>query len=273
MLLILSKKNKQNENGQILLIVLFIMSIALAVGISMSNRFISNLRNRSETDDSSKAMSMAEAAIEKILLISSDTLKTYAQNGTCGSNCHFQVTGSNGQIISADVVLTLTGQSTNEAYPVSINPSQSVEITLNGYTSNQNVYICWNTAASVEAIYMYNQSGVIKATPYAFNSTLASHPENGFTTATSLFGYSSCGTIAASQTPLAIRLKPYYVETTAYLLPAAGYALPVQGILITSTGKAGNARRIATVLKTNPYTPTPFDYVLYQKSENDPLSN
>ncbi len=266
-------KKSLNEKGQVIIIATFIMVLALAIGISVSNRFISGIRNISEADNSSKALSMAEAAVEKILLLPGTTLESYITNNNCGSDCQLEIVDTTGQRLRATVTLSYTGQSTDQAYPLDLLEGQTVEVFLQGYTSGQNVYVCWNTDASVEAQYVYTQSGATLVTPYAVNAASSTHSENYFSTATSLFGYNSCVTIPATNTPQALRIKPYYRETEVFVLPAAGYGLPIQGIQIEAIGSAGNARRKVTVVKTNSYVPTQFDYVLYQKSDSQALSN
>jgi hypothetical protein len=254
-----------NQNGQVIIIATFIMVLALAIGISVSNRFISGIRNISEADNSSKALSLAEAAVEKILLLPSSTLESYITNNNCGTDCQLEITDTTGQRLTATVSLSYTGQTINAPYPLELLEGQTVEVFLQGYTSGQNVYVCWNTDASIEALYVSTQSSTVRATPYAANAASSTHTENGFSTATSLFGYYSCLTVPASNTPQALRIKSYYRETEVHVLPASGYGLPIQGIQIQAVGMAGNARRKVTVIKTNSYLPTQFDYVSVSK--------
>ena len=263
----------KNEQGQVIIIATFIMVLALAIGISVSNRFIGGIRNISEADNSSKALSMAEAAVEKMLLLPSSTLESYITNNNCGSDCQLQIVDTTGQTLRATVTLSYTGQTIDAVYPLDLSEGQTVEVFLQNYTSGQNVYVCWNTDASIEAQYVYKQSNNTLITPYAANAAASTHTENGFSTATALFGYNSCITVPATNTPQALRLKSYYRETEVFILPASGYGLPIQGIQIAAVGTAGNAKRKVTVVKTNSYVPTPFDYVLYQKSDSQALSN
>jgi hypothetical protein len=70
-----------------------------------------------------------------------------------------------------------------------------------------------------------------------------------------------------------VRLKSYYLNTTVSIFPEDGQSIPKQGIIITSLGKSGTATRKVTVLKTTGTLPAEFDYAIYQKSPDDPLSN
>lgn len=268
-----SRKVFNNENGQVIIIATFIMALALAIGISVSNRFISGIRNLSEADNSSKALSLAEAAVERILLLPTSTLESYITNNNCGSDCQLEIVDTTGQRLTATVNLSYTGQTIDEPYPLELLEGQTVEIFLQGYTSGQNVYVCWNTDASIEALYVNTQSGTVRVTPYTSNAASSIHTENGFPTATALYGYNSCLTVPTTNTPQALRIKSYYRETEVHVLPASGYGLPIQGIQIEAVGAAGKARRKVTVIKTNSYVPTQFDYVLYQKSDSQALSN
>src|SRR3972149_7458157 len=66
---------KPNEVGQVFLIVLLVMVIALTVGLSVASRNIVSLRTSEEERDSQRALAAAEAGIEQ-------SLKT---NSTVGS--------------------------------------------------------------------------------------------------------------------------------------------------------------------------------------------
>ncbi|MFH1648628.1 MAG: hypothetical protein ABIA11_02795, partial [Patescibacteria group bacterium] len=76
-----------------------------------------------------------------------------------------------------------------------------------------------------------------------------------------------------SNTPEMVRLKAFYSDSYIYVIPNETQTIPSQGIIITSTGRAGNAIKSVSVLKSSAMAPEYFDYVIYQKSEDDPLSN
>src|SRR3989338_410727 len=102
-----------DQKGQTFVIVLMIMILALSIGLTVSSRFIKNLRNVVGSDNSSKATGVAEAAIERILLIPTDTLTSYINNNTCGSDCALQIVDSTGQKFDATVTLSFEGNSDN----------------------------------------------------------------------------------------------------------------------------------------------------------------
>lgn len=262
----------RQQKGQTLVVVLMIMILALSMGLTISSRFVKNLHNVVGADNSSKATGVAEAAVERILLLPADTLTSYINNNTCGSDCALQITDSTGQKLDATVTLSFVGNS-GSSYPISIAEADAAAVSLTGYQQGRSVYVCWNDSNSIIGYYIYTQSGVTKATPFAYNAVLANNTTNGFSSASANFGYQNCFSIVASQTPIALRLHSVYGRTDVNVLPEAGFNIPVQGIKIVSTGKVGNATKIITVIKSTTFTPAYFDYSVYQKSETDALSN
>ena len=78
------------------------MAIALAVGVTVSSRFMSTLKTISESDNSTRALAVAEAAIENILIVPQETLKTINYNN-CGNSCVLEISGESNYRARADV--------------------------------------------------------------------------------------------------------------------------------------------------------------------------
>src|SRR5688572_23181590 len=64
----------EKQRGQVLLIVVLVMIVALTVGLSLISRSITNLRTSTEEAESQKALAAAEAGIERAL--ESGTIET-----------------------------------------------------------------------------------------------------------------------------------------------------------------------------------------------------
>lgn len=58
---------KNNQQGQVILILLLIMTVALAIGLSVVQRSLTDVSTASKLEQSSRAFSAAEAGIEQIL--------------------------------------------------------------------------------------------------------------------------------------------------------------------------------------------------------------
>jgi hypothetical protein len=260
------------QSGQTLMVMIMLMTIAMFIGISVSSRFIKNIRLISATDNSVKATSIAEALVERILLIPSATLESYISNNNCGTDCALTITDTTGQALTAVATLSFSGNSTS-SYAMKIMQDATSQVLLTGYPTGRSINICWNGSNSITGLYVYTQSGITKATPFAYNAASTSHSENGFSPATANLGYANCFSISAAQTPIGLRLKSVYGEIDTYAIPEAGYSIPIQGIQISSVGQAGDALKKVVVIKSKPSAPAMFDYVLYQKSASDTLSN
>ncbi|MBW6441754.1 hypothetical protein K0B04_02480 [Patescibacteria group bacterium] len=263
------QKNKQK--GQTLVIVIVVMVLALSVGVTISSRYIKTLRDLSESDNSSRALAVAEAAIENILMVPDETLKEYIDTGICDT-CTLEISGENNYRARADVELSYAGLS-DDLYIIKVNEGEVYQLNLNGYNTGSTVGVCWDSMSPVYASYIYEQSGVFSSEIYAYNPIGYSGTTNGYLEAESLYGYQNCFTVNIVDTPHVLRVKPNSGETFFYFIPTDGQDIPSQGILITSVGRSGNAIRKVQVLKTTGSVPEFFDYVIYQKSLDDPLSN
>jgi hypothetical protein len=262
---------KQNQSGQTLIIIILVMTVALTIGVIVSSRFINTLRNISESDNSSRALAVAEAAVENILIIPDETLVGYVNHNNCGSDCVLEISGSFGYSARADVTLSFAGSS-NEPYKMKIPSGEVYQLSLNGYGSGTDIDVCWDNQSSIYASYIYEQSGVFSQ-PYTYNPVGYSGPINGFLEAISNHSHLSCFSVTAIGNPRALRVVPYSQESVIYFIPSSGQNIPSQGIEITSVGRSGDAVKTVKVLKTTGYVPEYFDYAVYQKSPDDPLSN
>ena len=68
------------QKGQILLLVVLVMTIALTIGLSLATRTITDIRTTTEEENSQRAFSAAEAGIEKALLESSGATGSFVNN-------------------------------------------------------------------------------------------------------------------------------------------------------------------------------------------------
>src|SRR3972149_4690052 len=103
MVVLCPDKHWERQKGQVLLIVVLVMIVALTVGLSLISRSVTNLRTSTEEAESQKALAAAEAGIEQALksgtapagenLGSNKT--TYSTNVTALSGTKFMVNGGN----------------------------------------------------------------------------------------------------------------------------------------------------------------------------------
>lgn len=263
----------KNEKGQTLVIMFVIMVIALSIGIAVSSRFVGGLSLITQSDQSSRAIAVAEAAIEHLLLLPIATLEDYALNGTCGSDCTLSITSGEGQVMTANATLSKLGGS-EDPYLIDLTVDETSQVNLVGYPTNTDFFVCWNEPdMSVTGIYIHGTVGSYEADAFSYNPPTTTHAENNFSTTTALSGYSNCITIASVDDSALLRLKAVYNEGFVVIIPASGEILPTQGILIESVGTAGNSTKTVSVIITDPILPAQFDYTIFQKSPSSALSN
>jgi len=267
------KEIHKKQEGQTLVIVFVMMVLALSIGIAVSSKYIKTVGIISRGDNTARAHAAAEAAIEHILLLPISTLENYAQNGTCGADCTLQIDSGDGQTITATVELSRLGNS-SDPFLVELSEDSSSQVSLTGYQDNTNLSVCWNESnMSVQSIFIHGTQGDYDAESMSYNPTTTTHSDNNFDMASPAMGYNHCFTFNSQTDPAMLRMKAVYQEGSVMVIPSGGANLPTQGILIESIGVAGQSEKKVSVIITDPILPTNFDYVLYQKSTTEPLSN
>ncbi len=258
---------KLNQQGQILVVMVSLMVLALSVGIAVSTRFVESLRTFTRSDNSAKALFAAEAAAEKTLMMPDTTLKDYIKYSNCGTACTLSFPDG----ATASVALSLLGNSTG-AYALNLKANEFSQITLDTYSNDSYVDVCWNEPVSMYGMYVYKDSTNYKADSYAVNSFGATL-SNGFSNSVSQSGYTSCFRVTAQKTPVLLRLKPFGADTECFILPATSKSLPGQGILIEATGTFKDTIKKVTVVKKNKAVVSLFDYSINQNISSETLSN
>lgn len=269
--------HKEREKGQAIVVIFILMTLALSVGIGVATRFVKNLRMSERVDISARSVAIAEAGIERLLLLPYETLADYIQYSSCGTDCYLEVTGDDGVVATATVTLSHLGAS-SDPFLVSLSTTETREVDLDGYPTSANAWVCWNDApsgetASVTGLYFHGTRGSYGVDNFAYNPVGSTHIENGFDNASANLGYSHCFSILSKDDSKMLRLKSVYNDADVFIIPAPSEELPSQGILLESVGEVDDVEKIVRVVKSNPFLPGYFDYVLYSKSQEEPLAN
>ncbi len=264
------------EKGQTLVIIVLVMVLALSIGITTSSRFIKSLRSVTRTQTGYRASAVADALLERLLLKTPQELDEYITNNSCGSECTLQITNSDGVIESATATITRLGDS-SDAFSVPLTLNASNEVNLVGYPNNTDLTICWNEAGleplpAVVGILVYGSVGNYDATSIAYNSN-SSVLNNNFSQASPANGYQSCFDISSGTSPQLLRLRALYQNVDVMIFPHASAIIPGQGILIESVGTSLDTTTKIGAIRGSNKTPYLFDYVIYSKSDINPLAN
>lgn len=281
----------KSKPGQILILVLLIVVVSLAIGLSVAARNLTNLRISTQTEISQRAFYAAEYGIE-------DKLYALQQGGTCAGTCVSTFTPTSGGI-TANVTVTTQNSiqksvALGDIAQLNLLPTPScpgaVPCTIRiGWVSNSNASETSNPA-SLEITEICNSGGFKQTRFYVQGSS--SHigenlpsPTAWYIQPTSLIcastpvSYTYAAQAASGQAytkyvdiPMLsgaylMRIRPLYNNTTIFVPTNTNVSLPNQAYQITSTNATDNTngvtRKIQVSKSTLPQLPAVFDFALY----------
>lgn len=282
----------KNQEGQIVLITLLVLTIATTVALSLIGRTTTDTSITSNTEDSSRAFSAAEAGVEQALklgvgtngpqvLVAGDPSVTYdvTVSSIGGASGLFEFPKRTLEGVTETVWLAEHNATTGLLDETAVYRAPSIDI-------------CWSTAAIRPAIiasliYRESSDNSYRVIKQAFDPDPVRAASNQFT---STYIPGGCGTdtgtdyketltfnslnptldpTVANPTPdilLALRLRPVY-QDTKIMIDSGGTILPQQGNRIESIGTTltGVNRKII-VFQQYRSPSTIFESALYSQS-------
>lgn len=250
-MVLLNSMTPYNQQGQVLLFMMLVMSVVLTVGLSIATQAITNIRTSAEEKNSEQAFSAAEAGLEQSLQNTNPISGSLPNNATYQTNVitvagtEFLLNG--GSVVpkddAADVWLS--------SYPGYKNPlTGNVTIYWGNTTDTCTTQESTNTMAAIEIIRITGTTTNPQADRAVFDPCLSREAINHFATPDS-----SGGTVAGRSfaykasffvnSGLLLRIIPLYAPTTIGVTgcDAANNncaSLPSQGVQIQSVGTADN---------------------------------
>lgn len=273
---------RESQKGQVFLIVVLVMVVALSVGLSVAARTLTNLRISTDETNSSKALFAAEAGIEQALKTGQEiTEQTLDPNTT------------NNIKIKSVTITTLSGNTflLNNGAPVSKDDggdvwlssysTDSAKLYQNPWSGTLNIY--WGgstescnpsiTASALEIIVISGSRASPAFTRYAIDpcASTARGTANHFNAPNGSSGSVEGRSFKFSQSinvtnGLITRIIPIYNTTSIGIVGVpvnGGPALPSQGRIIVSTGSVGNTQRKISYFQGYESVPSEFFYSLF----------
>ena len=238
------------QKGQALIVILLVLAVALTVGLAVVSRSVTDIGTSTTQEESSRALSAAEAGIEAALAAPMN--QQYNSIGVVG--------------------IPYSGNSISIPEPLSAGESATIFMT--GHDSDGNITegvgeyspgsldLCWGTVSTgskpaIEASLYYKTAGVYKITRYAYDPD----SRGGFTASDTSIG--SCPTDHSylyhktiSGLPsgkILLRVRLLYNGDTAHFVAVSGSSsFPVQGKNITSEATDGSTTRKIEVFQRYP---------------------
>lgn len=287
-----------SEQGQTLLIILLIVSVALTIGLSLISRSVTDISLSEKTEDAARAYSAAEAGIEQALM-----------TGVGANDVSFPENNARYSVSIGD----LAEGSTEFAFsqPFTTDQVQTLWLATHDdlirYFSNDHLGVYWGNSGTpsnsaltpaLEVTMYYNDGGTYEVTRFALdpntgrsNSFCNPDPDvldsptcdkvDGFYSPTRVDGkdfqfgalLDLSNFVGAAKVPLFARLRLLYSDSSHFLgakvegTPQGGQgAFPAQGERLDSTGQSGDATRKVEVVRWYPAPPPIFDFALYSGS-------
>lgn len=277
-------KNKFNNQGQVLLIVVIAMAVTLGVGLGITSRSTESLKRTTNLDSLQKVTAAAEGALEKKLLLTdqelensllSDTPFVEDFNNDTVSNVTISklTAGSSGMIYerikpseSVTFLLSEFSNATNTLTPntacVKLTVTPPVDYMLNVVTSNPSVQIFSSTDLSTNT----NQVNRVKTNTYLMESYIYSG--GNFKT---VGPSTNCpdGSFLFANAYL-LRFQPLSAEVTTLNVSTTNQNVQkiIQGFKLVSKGryKDGINDQTTRTIEAYKYLDTPssiYDYTLF----------
>lgn len=277
---------KSSQKGQVLLIIVLIMVIALTVGLALISRSIISLKNTNEQADSQKAFQAAEAGVEIGLQKPITTNEVDIGQKTLDNNA----------VINGVALHPITGSSIvlNNGNPISQDAGLDIWLTnypnYSGTPWTGSLYLYWGTNAgcqdaALEAIVISGSSatdpnasikrygidpcgtGSIDASQNRSGQNKFAAAQVGTTVANKSFNF---GTNIPITNGLIVRVIPLYTNTPIGIKgfdnqdPPQPKDFPSQGRIITSTGSFNATEREVSFYQGFPLLPSEFFYAVFQ---------
>lgn len=286
------------KNGQVLLIIILVVTVALAIGLSIIQRSLIDVSTSTKVEQSARAFSAAEAAIEKAI-----------RGDLTGVN--FTETGATATISGGNPIPVAPAVNSRQL-PLEYPPLGKEEIahvwladpnSLTPFYTQSSIDVLWGSIDStekpaIEIKIITESAGVYSVKNYFLDNDSTRVGANGFTNASTGSGVPNCATATAVETalgtarnflcrstltgwsgnPMVLRARFLYSSSSqAFAVQAVGNygscsggcILPTQARLFTSTGTAGDTQRRVQVFRLDKVVPFYFDYAIFSAGDID----
>ena len=265
-------KRLESQKGQVLLIVVLTMILALTVGLSVVSRSITNVKISKQNEESQRAFQAAEAGIENVLKssVSNGVAQNSLSNNSTYSTSVSSINGKNFLLNGGGIVDQDTGVdvwlSDYPNYDNALGAPPKSPVTVNlfwGTTSQTNK--CTNTFGSsttpaLEVLIVYGDKANPSLEKHFFDpcspSSRSSGGESVSTISSNIEGvtlqYSNQVSFSITR-GLIMKVIPIFNSTQVGII--ASDFLPNQGKVVNSTGKSGDTVRKVSYFSSYPQIP------------------
>lgn len=279
------------KSGQILILVLLVVVVALATGLSVASRNITNLRISTQTEESQRAFSAAEGGVEDVL----SKLKIIADEigaGT-GTECTISSDEANCEVVIDPELTAFVNVKGTKIYEIPLVdlgevaqvdlegwPSASAEITVEWIKRDEPsqspsaalefTFVCENSVATLICDNLglsdYSQGREFYRGPGAYpdlsGATLQTCGAGGVD-----YVCSATFNVDSSDNLKLLRIRPFYNATSIKVSGSPDLPTQIYEINSTAATDLGQTRKIQVERTVLPILPAMFDYALYSEGD------
>lgn len=262
-------RQKSSEEGQVVLIVLLVMSVILVVGLSIASRSVTDIKISQQSQEASRALWVAQAGLEEAM----------KSNRSIASSEEKKLSG-----VDYSVTKTGIGGGKEFVFPGNFEPDEPATLWLEGYGGNLTFF--WgkegtlnNTTPALEATLVYkNAGGNFQTKRYVYDPFSGRSPSTNFdghvntaNCSTGEVNFAFCSNpvpLPGSITPYFVRLKLLFNDTAQPIGVQGNAALPQQGNCFESSATVPESGVSRKLRQCQLYGTTPpiFDNVLFSGS-------
>lgn len=268
---------KNNQSGQIALLSLLVLMVATTVGLSLIARSTTDVSVARNVEESSRAFSAAEAGIEEGLKSGESSGGDVIIDPALGVKYSVEVTSVGGNANPFELPWETVKEDTETIWLVNHDPATGLIIETPTYTAST-IDVCWSTETihpAVVVTILYKTGTSYRVAKAAYDPDSRSNnfttPSAGGCTANTNYHttitFSDYGIAPASDTLIALRIRPVYSGAQLAVAPLSPQTLPSQGSVVEAAGSAGsNVNRKITAFKQFRAPASIFDYAVYSES-------
>lgn len=275
-----------NRSGQVLVLVLLVVVVSLAIGLSVASRNITNLKTATQSERSQRAFSASEGGVEDVLS-KLNQVATDITTGSATSGCPVSGDSATCTVPVGNISATVNVKSYNTFdSTIELGSVGQIDINPDGTLATQ-VRIDWGKATgalyepSIEVIEYYKKTdGTYDQNRKYFqgdNSSPAGRAANetgpfdapgvcivipGYKCA--IFGLQTLGVQAGPSGFRILRIRPFW-DKASVKVSGVGGTIPLQSFKLESTARTdeGLTRKVEVNRNALPALPAAFDYALF----------
>jgi hypothetical protein len=273
----MSPKRYQTRPSQTLIIITLVVAVALVIGVTISSRVVTTVREISYKEQSVMALSLADSGVEDALKVLRDDPTTPLPHTVSNAS----VTGDPADGTFSYTISSFGNVGVFDDYSP-LEKGEAVQINIDGYSADE-IRVYWANAADpaeaganqaafeISVVFFDGTEYILNRNAYdpdggrrASNQFLASNSGaflvNGVTYLNRVVVDLPTG---AGVDPVSLRLRSFYSRGSFAVEAKPGSNLPAQGWQILSTGDFEEIKRQVEVLRSYPVPPALFDFAIF----------